>query len=115
MEDMVYITSSGAERLTKISDELAKAGFGIEFSHADVQKAIADAATEVLSDPEMAIRRKANRFGDWDYTADCNVYIPAKLTIGPATVTEEDDVEEKEELLPDCVVNEALETLRRMN
>lgn len=29
-------------------------------------------------------------------------------------VSEDNDIEEKEELLPDCVVNEALETLRRM-
>ena len=34
---------------------------------------------------------------------------------GPADVLpEEDEFQEKEELLPDCVVNEAVETLRRM-
>lgn len=34
---------------------------------------------------------------------------------GPADVLpEEDEFQEKEELLPDCVVNEAIETLRRM-
>ena len=34
---------------------------------------------------------------------------------GPADVLpEKDEFQEKEELLPDCVVNEAVETLRRM-
>lgn len=34
---------------------------------------------------------------------------------GPVNILlEEDDIEEKEELLPDSVVNEAVETLRRM-
>lgn len=100
--------------LTKIYDALSEAGYGLQYSHKAVEKAIADAAVEAASDPEH-ITPKENRFGDWDNVATCNVHIPFEIVDGPANVLPEDDeIEEKEELLPDCVVNEAVETLRRM-
>lgn len=102
--------------LTKVHDEfLRSSGFDFEFTRDSVKAAIADAAELVRKDGEEAISRKENRFGDWDYTAECVVRIPCRLTYGSADVLSEDDeIEEKEELLPDCVVNEAVETLRRM-
>ena len=100
--------------LTKIYDALLKSGYGLQYSRKAVEKAIADAAVEAASDPEH-ITPKENRFGDWDNVATCNVHIPFEIVDGPANVLpEEDEFQEKEELLPDCVVNEAVETLRRM-
>ena len=100
--------------LTKIYDALLKSGYGLQYSRKAVEKAIVDAAVEAASDPEH-ITPKENRFGDWDNVATCNVHIPFEIVDGPTNVLpEEDDIEEKEELLPDCVVNEAVETLRRM-
>ena len=100
--------------LAKIYDVLLKSGYGLQYSRKAVEKAIVDAAIEAASDPEH-ITPKENRFGDWDNVATCNVHIPFEIVDGPANVLpEEDDIEEKEELLPDCVVNEAVETLRRM-
>ena len=100
--------------LAKIYDVLLKSGYGLQYSRKAVEKAIADAAIEAASDPEH-ITPKENRFGDWDNVATCNVHIPFEIVDGPTNVLlEEDDIEEKEELLPDCVVNEAVETLRRM-
>ena len=97
--------------LTKIYDALLRTGYGLQYSESDVQKAVADAAE---ADPE-GVRPKENRFGDWDYVATCNVYVPFEIVDGPANVLpEEDGFQEKEELLPDHVVNEAIETLRRM-
>lgn len=79
-----------------------------------MEKAIADAAVEAASDPEH-ITPKENRFGDWDSVATCNVHVPFEIVDGPANVLpEEEEFQEKEELLPDSVVNEAVETLRRM-
>lgn len=99
--------------LAKIYDALSEAGYGLQYSRKAVEKAIADAAVEAASDPEH-ITPKENRFGDWDNVATCNVRVPFEIVEGEAAVLPEDDVEEKEELLPDCVVNEAVETLRRM-
>ena len=100
--------------LTKIYDALSEAGYGLQYSRKAVEKAIADAAVEAASDPER-ITPKENRFGDWDSVATCNVHIPFEIVDGPVDVLpEEDEFQEKEELLPDCVVNEAIETLRRM-
>lgn len=100
--------------LTKIYDALSEAGYGLQYSRSAVEKAIADAAVEAASDPER-ITPKENRFGDWDNVATCNVHVPFEIVDGPADVLpEEDKFHEKEELLPDCVVNEAIETLRRM-
>lgn len=100
--------------LTKIYDALLKSGYGLQYSRKAIEKAIVDAAIETASDPEH-ITPKENRFGDWDNVATCNVHIPFEIVDGPTNVLlEEDDIEEKEELLPDCVVNEAVETLRRM-
>lgn len=100
--------------LTKIYDALLKSGYGLQYSRKAIEKAIVDAAIEAASDPEH-ITPKENRFGDWDNVATCNVHIPFEIVDGPTNVLlEEDDIEEKEELLPDCVVNEAIETLRRM-
>ena len=100
--------------LAKIYDVLLKSGYGLQYSRKAVEKAIVDAAVEAASDPEH-ITPKENRFGDWDNVATCNVHIPFEIVDGPTNVLpEEDDIEEKEELLPDCVVNEAVETLRRM-
>ena len=100
--------------LTKIYDVLLKSGYGLQYSRKAVEKAIVDAAVEAASDPEH-ITPKENRFGDWDNVATCNVHIPFEIVDGPTNVLpEEDEFQEKEELLPDCVVNEAVETLRRM-
>lgn len=100
--------------LTKIYDALLESGYGLQYSRKAVEKAIADAAVEAASDPEH-ITPKENRFGDWDSVATCNVHIPFEIVDGPANVLpEEEEFQEKEELLPDCVVNEAVETLRRM-
>ena len=100
--------------LAKIYDALLESGYGLQYSRKAVEKAIADAAVEAASDPE-GLKPKENRFGDWDYTATCNVYVPFEIVDGPADVLPEDDeIEEREETLPDSVVNEAVETLRRM-
>ena len=100
--------------LAKIYDVLLKSGYGLQYSRKAVEKAIVDAAVEAASDPEH-ITPKENRFGDWDNVATCNVHIPFEIVDGPANVLpEEDEFQEKEELLPDSVVNEAVETLRRM-
>ena len=100
--------------LTKIYDALSEAGYGLQYSRKAVEKAIADAAVEAASDPER-ITPKENRFGDWDSVATCNVHVPFEIVDGPVDVLpEEDEFQEKEEILPDSVVNEAVETLRRM-
>ena len=100
--------------LAKIYDALLKSGYGLQYSRKAVEKAITDAAIEAASDPEH-ITPKENRFGDWDNVATCNVHIPFEIVDGPTNVLpEEDEFQEKEELLPDNVVNEAVETLRRM-
>ena len=100
--------------LDKIYGALLESGYGLRYSRKAVEKAIADAAAEAASDPER-IAPKENRFGDWDSVATCNVHVPFEIVDGPADVLPEDnEIEEKEELLPDCVVNEAVETLRRM-
>lgn len=100
--------------LDKIYGALLESGYGLRYSRKAVEKAIADAAVEAASDPEH-ITPKENRFGDWDSVATCNVHVPFEIVDGPANVLPEDDeIEEKEELLPDRVVNEAVETLRRM-
>lgn len=98
--------------LAKIRDELLESGkFGFEFARGSVKAAIDAAAERVRKDGDDAVGQKENRFGDWDYVADCVVRIPCRLTYGPARAG---GVREEEELLPDCVVNEAVETLRRM-
>jgi len=75
--------------LTKIHDEFLKSsGFDFEFAHDSVKMAIADAAELVKKDGEEAISRKENRFGDWDYAADCVVRIPCRLTYGQAQINE---------------------------
>lgn len=100
--------------LAKIRGELLKSGYGLRYSSKDVEKAIADAAAETASDPE-SISPKENRFGDWDNVATCSVHVPFEIVDEPADVLpEEDEFWEKEELLPDSLVNEAVETLRRM-
>lgn len=100
--------------LAKIYDALLESGYGLRYSRSAVKAAIDDAAAEAASDPE-SLKPKENRFGDWDYTATCNVYVPFEIVDGPANVLpEEEEFQEKEELLPDCVVNEAVEALRRM-
>lgn len=100
--------------LDKIYGALLESGYGLQYSRKAVEKAIADAAVEAASDPEH-ITPKENRFGDWDSVATCNVHVPFEIVDGPANVLpEEEEFQEKEELLPDCVVNEAVETLRRM-
>ena len=100
--------------LAKIYDALLESGYGLQYSRSAVKAAIDDAAVEAASDPE-GLKPKENRFGDWDYTATCNVYVPFEIVDGPADVLPEDDeIEEREETLPDSVVNEAVETLRRM-
>lgn len=98
--------------LAKIRGELLESGgFGFEFARGSVKAAIDAAAERVRKDGDDAVGQKENRFGDWDYVADCVVRIPCRLTYGPARAG---GVREEEELLPDCVVNEAVETLRRM-
>lgn len=100
--------------LDKIYGALLESGYGLQYSRKAVEKAIADAAAEAASNPE-SITPKENRFGDWDSVATCNVHVPFEIVDGPVDVLpEEDEFQEKEELLPDCVVNEAVETLRRM-
>lgn len=100
--------------LDKIYGALLESGYGLRYSRKAVEKAVADAAVEAASDPER-ITPKENRFGDWDSVATCNVHVPFEIVDGPANVLpEEEEFQEKEELLPDCVVNEAVETLRRM-
>ena len=78
-----------------------------------MQTAIDDASELVRKDGKDAISRKKNMLGEWEYVADCIVRIPCRL-IPVRTMSEDDEIEEKEELLPDRVVNEAIEMLRRM-
>jgi len=115
-EDWKSEWSGDAEAdLVKISDRIETYGFGIVFDRNDLRKAFDDSAGETLRDREHAVNRKSNRYGDWDYTADCRMYVPLRIVKGPSKALDEADPEDEcERILPDSLVYETLETLRRM-
>lgn len=70
---------------------LSSSGFDLEFAQDSVQTAIDDASELVRKDGKDAISRKENELGEWEYTADCVVRIPCRLTYGPMRAISEDD------------------------
>jgi len=103
--------------LAKIYDALLESGYGLRYSRSAVKAAIDDAAAEAASDPE-GLRPKENRFGDWDYTATCNVYVPFEIVDGPADVLSEteggDGFEAKPPSRGVCEVADCVEIMRRL-
>lgn len=113
--------------LNKLKDEYRKftnSNFLFKYNPASIKQALDNAATKIKDENENVIYKKQNRFGDWDYVADCTVFIPYEIVQTAKykkPVNEEDPVvcdetEESvlEEKLPESVVFNAVETLRRM-
>ena len=121
------IKSDIVHDLNKLKDEYRKftsSNFLFKYNPASIKQALDNAATKIKDENEDVIYQKQNRFGDWDYVADCIVYIPYEIVQTAKykkPVNEEDsavcdETEESvpEEKLPESVIFNAVETLRRM-
>lgn len=113
--------------LNKLADKYRKftnANFLFKYNPASIKQALDDAAAKIKNENEDVIYKKQNRFGDWDYVADCTVFIPYEIVqtakykkpVNEEDPTVCDETEENvtEEKLPESVVFNAVETLRRM-